>query len=119
MIWSIVFVFIVGLLFSIYSKIRHITLRNNSKKISAVVVEYRREKAPIRNDYSRLNYPYVRIETEQDCKIVKLRFADSFSKPFEIGEQIFVFWNGNDLLYWDAYEKGLYQYLPKSWKIFK
>ncbi|WP_348739208.1 hypothetical protein [Tenacibaculum sp. 190524A02b] len=95
-------------------------MRNNSKKIYAEVVEYRKEKGSMRNDYTLLNYPYVKIETEKgEYIVVKLRFADNSSKPFKIGEKIVVFWYMDDLLYWNAYDNGLYKYLPESWKIIK
>ena len=120
MIWSIFFAIIIIILFFTNSKIEHIKLRNKSKKINAEVIEYRREKGAMRNDYTLLNYPYVRIETEKNEHIlVKLRFANNSSKPFKIGKKIFVFWNTSDLLYWNAYDKGLYKYLPESWKILK
>lgn len=120
MIWSIIIILIIFILFLINSKIEHIKLRNNSKKISAEVVEYRKEKGPFRNDYTLLNYPYVKIELDDgEYTIRKLRYASNANKPFKIGEKIFVFWNISDLLYWNAYDRGLYKYLPESWKIIK
>jgi len=71
----------------------------------------------MRNDYTLLNYPYVEIEINEDESIiVKLRYANSYGKPFEIGEEVFVFWNNGELLYWNAYDKGIYKYLPDNWK---
>ncbi len=55
MIWSIPITLILILLFLTISKIGHIKLRNNSKKINAEVIEYRKEKGPMRNDYTLLN----------------------------------------------------------------
>ena len=89
--------------------------RANAKKIIAEVVEYRKEKVPIRNDYTLLNYPYVRIDLENEEYVLrKLRYADS-SFPFKVGEKINVFWLANDLLYWDAYNHGFNKYLPEKW----
>tara|TARA_R110002167_G_scaffold351737_1_gene564356 strand:+ start:4658 stop:5020 length:363 start_codon:yes stop_codon:yes gene_type:complete len=120
MIWTLLIIFIIIFLFLTNSKIEHRKLRNSSKKIHAEVAEYRREKGPMRNDYTFLNYPYVRIETKKDEYIlVKLSFANNANKPFYIGEKISVFWNNDYLLYWNAYENGLYKYLPESWKLIK
>ncbi|UTW67042.1 hypothetical protein KFE94_02705 [bacterium SCSIO 12643] len=82
----------------------------------ARVVEYRKEKVPIRNDYTRMDYPFVVLLPDRDRIIRKLRYANSWSKPFEIGEEIDVFFNENDLLYWDAYEQGIYKYMPDTWR---
>ena len=118
MIWSIPIILIIIVLFLTNSKIEHIKLRIDSKKISAEVVEYRKEKGPMRNDYTLLNYPYVKIDLDDgDFIIRKLRYASNSNKPFKIGEKIFVFWYISDLLYWNAYDKGLYKYLPGSWKL--
>jgi hypothetical protein len=120
MIWSILIILIIVILFSASSKIEHIKLRNSSKKISAEVVEYRKEKGLMRNDYTLLNYPYVKIELDDgDYTIRKLRYANSSNKPFKIGEKIFVFWYVSHLLYWNAYDRGLYKYLPESWNLKK
>lgn len=108
--------FLIGvLIYLIYIKITFLKNRNQSKKITAKVIEYRTEKSPMRNDYTMLSYPYVKIGDDQDTILRKLRYANNFNKPFKIGEQIDVFWDGNDLMYWYAYDFGLYKYLPKSW----
>lgn len=120
MIWSMPIIFLVAiLLLLMHDKIKYIKLRNKAKKVSAEVVEYKKERGPFRNDFTLLNYPYVKIETEKDKHIiVKLRFANNWNKPFKIGEKIPVFWNESDLFYWNAYDRGLYKYLPESWRIF-
>ena len=100
----------------IQSKINFIKSRNSSEKILAEVVEYRTEKGPMRNDYSQMEYPYVRIDLESDEYILqKLRYANNISRSFKKGQQIHVFWNGNDLLYWDSYNKGFFKHLPEKW----
>ncbi|MEW7280054.1 hypothetical protein ABW636_15780 [Aquimarina sp. 2201CG1-2-11] len=91
-------------------------IRSGAEKIEAEVIKYVKEKGPMRNDYTRLYYPYVKIDLENDeYAIRKLRYADSSSKPFKIGEKIHVFWYNNDLLYWDTYNRGLYKLLPEKW----
>lgn len=109
-------VLLVVLLFMIHAKIKFTTIRNNSIKVRARVVEYRKEKVPIRNDYTRMDYPFVVLLPDRDRIIRKLRYANSWNKPFEIGEEIDVFFNENDLLYWDTYEQGVYKYMPDSWR---
>jgi len=118
MIGTVIFIFILVFVALTNSKIRLIKKRNNSEKIEAEVVEYRREKSSMRNDYTLLNYPYVKIKTENGESILtKLSHADNYSKPFEIGEKIPVFWYSDKLLYWNVYDKGIYKYLPESWSI--
>ncbi|EZH75885.1 hypothetical protein ATO12_03585 [Aquimarina atlantica] len=113
-IWNIVIIGI--LIYMIYTKTQFIKLRSNALKIEAEIVKYIREKGPMRNDYTLLNYPYVKIHLEnEDYVIRKLRYADSSSKPFKIGEIIYVFWNNNDLLYWNTYDRGWKKYLPEKW----
>ena len=119
----LVFVIIVfvALLFLMNSKIKFVNLRNDSKKISAEVVEYRRERnTSIRNDYTMVNYPYVRIEVgHNETIIVKLRYAGNSNNLFWIGEKINVFWHEEKLLYWDTYNKGFYKYFPEKWSFYK
>ena len=115
-IWSIVSIGFGILIYLTHTKIQFIKLRSNSLKIEAEVVEYRREKGSMRNDYTQLNYPYVKIDLENgDYTIRKVRYADNSSKPFKLGEIIYVFWNDNDLLYWNTFDRGWKKYLPKKW----
>lgn len=101
------------LLIAIYSKNSFLKIRSKSKKISAEVAEYRKERGSMRNDYTLFNYPFVRIEVGyQDFIIVKLNYANNWKNDFYIGEKVDVFWNEDKLLYWNAYDKGLYKYLP-------
>jgi hypothetical protein len=84
-------------------------VEKKSKKISAKVVEYRKERAPRRNYYILLNYPYVKINLENGEYIIcKLRYANNLTKSFKIREKVDVFWTINDLLYWDAFNKRIY-----------
>lgn len=86
-------------------------------KIEAEVIEYRKEKGPIRNDFTMLSYPYVAILTEGPDygKVRRVRYAHNWSKPFRIGERIEVFWSCGELLYWNAMDKGIDRYLPAKW----
>ena len=102
------------------NKNRVLQIKKSFKKIEVEVVEYRKENGGMKNEQKSLNYPYVRIKTEKnEYSIVKLQFANNFKKPFKIGEKIFVFLYLGDLLYWNAYDNGIYKYLPESWKITK
>lgn len=100
------------------SKLNFMTLRNGSEKLTARVVEYRSEKGPIRNDYTKLDYPYVEIEGFPD-RLIRLKYAKSASRPFPLGQEIKVFWSFGILYYWNAYEKGFYKYLPENLKFRK
>lgn len=114
-LYSVLLIFIIILLFTIYNKVSYIKIRTNSKKVRATVIEYRKEKSPSRNDYTLLNYPYVKIDLDTGEYIIqKLRYADNYSFPFIIGQQIHVFWDGDKLLYWNAYDRGIYKYLPEK-----
>lgn len=114
-LWLILILLIV-FVFMVNAKIKFTAIRNNSIKVRARVVEYRKEKVPIRNDYTRMNYPFVVLLPDRDRIIRKLRYTNSWSKPFKIGEEIDVFFNENDLLYWEAHERGVYRYLPSTWR---
>jgi hypothetical protein len=55
-------IFIIVILLDItHKKIKFIKTRDASKKLIAEVIEYKSEKGPMRNDYTLLKYPYVRI----------------------------------------------------------
>ena len=82
-----ILVFLTFILFLIHSKIKFLELRGGSKKRKAIVVEYRKEKGSMRNDYTLLNYPYVRIFSDDAYYVKqKLRYANNWNKPFEIGQ---------------------------------
>ena len=118
-IFSACLVLIAILFFMTYHKIEFMKIRSTSKKISAVVIEYKKEKGPMRNDYTPLNYPYVKLDSDNNNLIVKLRYANNLFEPFDIDEKIAVFWHEDDLLYWDAYNRGLNKYLPEKWNFIK
>lgn len=108
-------ILLLALVYTIYNKIKYTKLRNNSKKIKATIFEYRKEKGPFRNDFTLLNYPYVKIDLDNNEYIIqKLSYADNYSSPFMIGEQVYVFWYEDKLLYWNAYDRGIYKYFPKK-----
>lgn len=88
-------------------------MRAGKEKLKAEVVEYRNEKSPMRNDYTQIPYPYVRIRTDrQGEKLVKLKYANSLYKPFKIGEEVEVFWYAGVLYFWHTYDKGITKFLP-------
>jgi len=100
-------------------KIEYYETRSKSKQLSVIVAEYRKERVSIRNDFTELEYPYVRIDLDDGEFILrKLSHANSFGKSFKIGQRIDVFWYGSDLLLWNAYDNGLYKYLPNKWNFF-
>lgn len=110
LILSLAFVYLTN------TKIEHLEIRSKAKKISAEVVEYRKERVQMRNDYTELNYPYVKIDLDNgECTIKKLRYANSWNQPIEIGQQVDVFWYGGELLLWNAYDSGFYKLLPVKW----
>lgn len=98
------------------SKIQFLNIRKRAVKLKAQVIEYRKEKGPIRNDYTMLQYPYVKVLSDgpDQGKIRRLRYANNWSKPFRVGELVDVFWSGGELLYWNAMDKGIQKYLPGS-----
>ncbi|GAB5401328.1 MAG: hypothetical protein Aureis2KO_29130 [Aureisphaera sp.] len=119
---SIVLIPVVAVIILIYltnEKIRFINERKASKKLNAKVVSYISEKGPMRNDHTMLEYPYVKIGSDEDSIPRKLKFANNITRSFELDEEINVFWSGTDLLYWNAYDKGLYKYLPEKWKFWE
>ncbi|PHR92082.1 MAG: hypothetical protein COA80_14590 [Leeuwenhoekiella sp.] len=111
---------LIFILFLIHSKIKFLELRDGSKKLKATVVEYRKEWESVGNESSLLNYPYVRIISDKTYYVKqKVRYANNWDKLFEIGQEIDVFWCGSDLLYWDAYDTGFYNYLPSKWSFWR
>jgi len=120
MLWSIPIFLILAILYTANTKIKYIKLRNNSEKINAEVIQYKKEKGPMKNDYTLLNYPYVRIDLKEGGYMIrKLSYANNYNEPFKIGEQIPVFWNNDYLLYWSTYDKGFYKYFPENWQFKK
>lgn len=115
----ILIVIAIFVLFTMNTKIQFLKTREGAKKLRAKVIEYRAQKGPMRNDFTKLNYPFVNILSEDEQLLRKLRYANSTSKPFKIGEEIDVFFSGGDLLYWDTYNRGLYRFLPESWTKWK
>ncbi|MNK30389.1 hypothetical protein D3C87_488060 [compost metagenome] len=102
------------------TKIQFVKARTLAKKISATVIEYRLEKGPLRNDYTKLDYPYLKLDLPNtEDKEVKLHYANSLKKPFKIGEKIDVFWLENKLVYWNAYDNGFSKFLPKTWAFWR
>lgn len=99
----------------IRSKVAFMRSRARAGKLRARVVEYRRDKVPIRNDFTKIDYPYVILLSDNTRTALKLRYASSWKRDFDIGEEIDVFYHAGELLYWHAYDKGIYRYLPSTW----
>ena len=119
MLITLIFVLFASLLIGyavIFQKRSFLDSRDRSAKIIAEVIQYRAEKAPMRNDYTQLYYPYVRILSEgvDLGKVVRLKFANSWRKPFDIGEKVEVFWSGGELFYWSAFDRGIRKYIPAN-----
>ena len=55
-------IIIIFLLFISNDKIQFLKARTLAEKISATVIEYRLEKGSLRNDYTKLDYPYVKLD---------------------------------------------------------
>jgi hypothetical protein len=89
----LIFIATIFLLVKAIEKVHFLDLREGSEKIKAEVIDYRKEKGPMRNDYTRLNYPYVKILTDgpDRGKVRRLRFATNWSKRFKKGQTIYVF----------------------------
>ncbi len=112
---GILYTFIGLLVFLIISwrtKINFQKLKAKSTKLRAQVVEYRKCKVPFRGDYTRINYPFVILLDDDDQEPLQLRHANSWKNEFDIGEELHVFYSDGELLYWNAFEKGLYRFLP-------
>ncbi|KAA3439207.1 hypothetical protein [Rufibacter hautae] len=103
---------LVFLCLMMYNKNYFYKLRRPSEKLFAEVVEYRWEKGPMRNDYTKLCYPYVRISGKEESSLVKLSYANNHSEPFKIGEVVEVFWHEKTLLYYHACETGFMKFIP-------
>ena len=114
MIWSIFILVILFILFHWYSKVKFCERKHEKEFFIAEVIEYRNEKISIRNDYTKIPYPYVRTNKDNPS-LTRVKYAKSGSLPFEIGENIDVFWEGDVLYYWSAYDIGLYKFLPSKW----
>ena len=99
--------FILGILlfysFYTYTNYKFLVIRTNKKKIIGTVKEYRKAKIKKRNDYTKIEYPFVEYTNSSGQKKLKmLRLASSSKRYFEIGEQVEVFEHDPDLLYWNS-----------------
>ncbi len=120
MIWSLLLFSIALYLFQWKSKIEFLEIRKDKVKIKAKVIEYRKSEVPIRNDFTKISYPYVELSTSQEhYDLVKLRHTSSWQKPFAVGQEVDVFFYADDLLYWNAYDYGYTKYLPSKWKFWR
>lgn len=116
MIWFGIIIVVVFGLFHWHSKIKFVKQRESNRKLSAEVIEYRKEKSPMRNDYTRIPYPYVRIiDEEVSSELIKLKYSNSFKNPFQISDIVEVFWHEGTLFYWNAYDEGIMKYFPERW----
>lgn len=119
MLISISIVTIFRIITEINSKKEFYNLRNGKKKLLAKVVEYKKYKSPLRNDYTQILYPHVIIIGDEDEKSIRLKFTRYPKKPFKIGEEINVFWHGKLLYFWDAYDIGWQKKIPSNWDFLK
>ena len=96
-------------------KVNFLKDRAQSKKLTARVVEYRSERIS-KADSKKESYPYVFIENDTTI-LRKLKYKSLIigGKYLKKGEYVPVFWNGLDLMYWDAYDVGINKYIPGSW----
>lgn len=99
MIWYLFIIPILYLLFQWQGKVEFYKMKNGKEPLKAKVIEYRNEKSPMRNDYTQIPYPYVQTDSDNSkltklTKLTKLKYANSMSKPFKIGEDVDVFWYG-------------------------
>ncbi|ALI98313.1 hypothetical protein [Rufibacter tibetensis] len=107
---AVMVAFSLGLM--LYDKKHFYKIRSSSEILQAEVIEFRWERGPFRNDYTKLCYSYVRILQERNVGLVKLKYANNKSEPFEIGEVIDVFWHNNSLLYYRAFDTGWMKFIP-------
>ncbi|MEM6299224.1 MAG: hypothetical protein AAF740_11115 [Bacteroidota bacterium] len=110
---NLAFFLIVPLIYIIslwIGKVDFYSKRKHSEMLWAEVVEYRMIKSPIRGDYNKLPYAFVKIKGADN--LVKLKYATSAGEPFKIGEKVKVFWHKGILMYWDAFDRGISKYLP-------
>ena len=100
---AIIFVSIaILLLFKLIVRTNHLSARKNSKKLKATVIEYRKERIKaIRNDFTKIEYPYVKIKEDNNTKLICLRNASSSKRYYQIGEEVEVFWHDEKLLAWE------------------
>lgn len=117
MIWIISFLLLLFILHSWKTKVDYLSIRQGRKKMNARVIMYKKEKVPMRNDFTKISYPYVEIlNSEKHPNVIKIRYANSWSKPFKLGQKIAVFFYAGELMYWHAYDRGYSKYLPSKWK---
>lgn len=109
--YILIFILLFGVYFT-YEKVRYLKIKKESKKLSAKIILYKKEKGRMRNNYTKLYFPYVEITNSET--IIKLHSANSATKDFKIGEIVDVFWYKNELLLWNEYERGFYKYLPSK-----
>ena len=94
-------------------KVNFIKDRNQSKKLTAKVIEYRHEKISKGDKMAR--YPYVKIG-DDDTILRRLKYQPSIiGRYLQVGNHIPVFWNGLDLMYWGEFDIGILKYFPKNW----
>lgn len=110
MIWTLLTILLILFIIQWKSKIDFTAMKKGKTPIKATVIEYRKRKSPMRNDYSKIPYPYVQIQHRYK-NLTKLKYANSLFKPFKISEEVEVFLYNGTLYYWNAYDKGILKYL--------
>lgn len=116
--WILILFPAVAILLIWNAKLRFLKMREGCTPIVARVIEYRNERGPMRNDFTKLPYPYVSIN-EDRTRLFKVKYASSGSHPFKINEDINVFWFSGTLYYWETFDTGIYKYIPKKFRFKK
>ena len=110
---------VLNLVIHINSKKSYYELREGREKLKAKVIEYKKYKSPMRNDFTQILYPHVILVNSDKQNSIRLKYTTYPKKPFEIGEEIDVFWNDKILCYWDSYDTGWQKKLPSNWDFLK
>lgn len=117
----IVFLVIPGILLTIflictYYKIEHLKIRKDKTSIPAVVYEFKTETKKVSRNHSQIGrYANVKVLDENE-RITRLHYPITFIFPdIQINENIETFWYAGELQLWNAYQDGIFKYLPSKW----
>ena len=109
--YFIIVIILLIFIFQIIEKSRFLRKRNSSTKKNAKIIEFRKEKIQsLRNDYTKIYYPYISINNETELH--RLSNANSWIKKYKINETIEVFNYGDKWIDWNTYNKGFYKLIP-------
>ena len=69
--YFVIVIILLIFIFQIIEKSRFLKIRNSSTKTSAKIIEFRKEKIKsLRNDYTKIYYPYISINNESPLKVL-------------------------------------------------